>query len=134
MKLASILWKVLNYLMTAAFLFSVAVQYNDPDPVRWMAIYGAAAVVCVLAIMGRERWPLPAAIGLIALIWALTLAPDVIGKVRFGELFEAFEMKDERVEVAREMGGLLIVAFWMAVATVVFWRQRAAAKSRVAGS
>lgn len=128
MKLASILWKGLNCLMTAAFLFSVAVQYNDPGPVRWMAIYGAAAIVCVLAITGRGRWMLPAAVGLIALIWASTLAPAVIGKVRFGELFEAFEMKDERVEVAREMGGLLIVAFWMAVASVVFWRQRAARK------
>ena len=128
MKFASSLWKVLNGLMTAAFLFSVAVQYNDPDPVRWMAIYGAATVVCVLAIMGRGRWMLPAAIGLIALIWALTLAPQVIGKVRFGELFEAFEMKDERVEVAREMGGLLIVAFWMAVSAIAFWRQHATTK------
>jgi hypothetical protein len=133
MKLASLLWKVVNGLMTAAFLFSAAVQYNDPDPVRWMAIYGAAAVVCVLAILGRGRWPLAAGVGLVTLAWALTLAPAVIGKVRFGELFEAFEMKDERVEVAREMGGLLIVAVWMAVLAIAFWRQRTAAKSRAIG-
>lgn len=112
--------------MAAAFLFSVAVQYNDPDPLRWMAIYGAAAMVCVLAVAGRERWLVSAVIGLVALGWALTLMPDVIGKVRFGELFEAFEMKDERVEVAREMGGLLIVAFWMAVVTAVSLRRRRA--------
>lgn len=123
MNIVSILWIILNLLMTAAFLFSVAVQYNDPDPIRWMAIYGAAAVICMLAIAGRGRWPLAAAVGLLALVWALTLAPAVIGKVRFGELFEAFEMKDERVEVAREMGGLLIVAFWMLVSAIVFWRQ-----------
>lgn len=121
-----LLWKVVNCLMTAAFLFSVVVQYNDPDPLLWMAIYGAAAIVCILTIKGRGWWPLPAAVGLIALVWALSYAPQVIGKVRFGELFEAFEMKDERVEVAREMGGLLIVAFWMAVLMVFSLRGRAA--------
>lgn len=107
--------KILNYLMTACFLFSVIVQYNDPDPLLWMLMYGLAGGACVLAILNRGKWIFPAAIGAVALVWALTLAPNVIGKVAFGELFEAFEMKDERVEVAREMGGLLIIAFWMAV-------------------
>ncbi|MCG3143114.1 MAG: hypothetical protein HONDAALG_00435 [Gammaproteobacteria bacterium] len=116
--------KILNYLMTAAFLFSVVVQYNDPDPARWMLIYGLACAACVLAIRGRLKWIFPAAVGIAALAWAMTLAPDVIGKVAFGELFEAFEMKDERVEVAREFGGLLIVAFWMAALTLHSLRKR----------
>jgi hypothetical protein len=107
--------KILNYVMTAAFLFSVIVQYNDPDPLLWMLIYGLAGAACVLAIGNRGSWIFPAAVGLVALVWATTLASQVIGKVAFGELFEAFEMKDERVEVAREFGGLLIIAFWMAV-------------------
>src|SRR5262249_42250242 len=109
--------KALNYVMAACFLFSVVVQYNDPDPIVWMLIYGLAGLACALAIAGRLNWIFPAAIGVAALAWALTLAPNVIGKVAFGELFEAFEMKDERVEVAREFGGLLIVAFWMAALT-----------------
>ena len=25
--------------MAVLFLFAVAVQYNDPDPLRWMVIY-----------------------------------------------------------------------------------------------
>lgn len=112
-----ILMRMLNYVMTACFLFSVIVQYNDPDPIVWMLIYGLAGLACALAIAGRLNWIFPAAIGVVALVWALTLAPNVIGKVAFGELFEAFEMKDERVEVAREFGGLLIVAFWMAALT-----------------
>jgi hypothetical protein len=107
--------KILNYVMAAAFLFSVIVQYNDPDPLIWMLVYGLAGAACVLAILRRSNWIFPAAIGLVTLVWALTLAPAVIGKVAFGELFEAFEMKDQRVEAAREFGGLLIIAFWMAV-------------------
>jgi hypothetical protein len=39
----------------------------------------------------------------------------VVGKVSIGELFESYAMKSEPVEEAREMGGLLIVAAWMAV-------------------
>ena len=107
--------KILNYVMTVAFLLSVIVQYNDPDPVLWMAIYGSASAACVLAILNRGSWVFPAALGVVALAWALSLTPGVVGKVAFSELFEAWEMKDARVEVAREMGGLLIVAFWMAV-------------------
>jgi len=116
--------KLLNYLMTVCFLFSVVVQYNDPDPVRWMLIYGLACAACVLAILNRLNWIFPAAIGLVALAWAMTLAPNVIGKVAFRELFEAFEMKDERVEVAREFGGLLIVTFWMAALVLQSLRRR----------
>ncbi len=118
--------KILNCLMTACFLFSAIVQLNDPDPVIWMLIYGLAGAACVMAILNRGRWIFPAAVGLAALTWAMTLAPSVIGKVAFGELFEAFEMKDERVEVAREMGGLLIVAFWMAVLAIAAWRRKKA--------
>ncbi|MGE0131126.1 MAG: transmembrane 220 family protein [Blastocatellales bacterium] len=116
--------KILNYVMAAAFLFSVIVQYNDPDPARWILIYGLACAACALAITGRLNWIFPAAIGIAALAWAITLAPGVIGKVAFGELFEEFEMKDERVEVAREMGGLLIVAFWMAALAFHSLRKR----------
>jgi len=107
--------KILNYVMAACFLFSVIVQFNDPDPLLWMLIYGLAGAACVLAIGNRGSWIFPAAVGLAAMAWAIRLASNVIGKVTFGELFEAFEMKDERVEVAREFGGLLIIAFWMAV-------------------
>ena len=37
--------RAFNGLMCALFLLSVVVQWNDPDPLRWMAIYGAAFVV-----------------------------------------------------------------------------------------
>jgi Transmembrane family 220, helix len=103
--------------MTAAFVFSVAVQYNDPDPLPWMGIYGAAAVASAWAAL-RPRgypWPFPAAVGTVALVWSFFLLPQVVGKVRLAELFASWEMKSPRVEVAREAGGLLIVAAWMAV-------------------
>ena len=117
--------KILNYVMIAAFLFSVIVQYNDPDPIRWMAIYAGAGAACVLSLRQRGGWWVPALVGAVALTWALSLAPSVLGKVRVGELFEAFEMKDERVEIGREFGGLMIVATWMAALVAHWlWRER----------
>jgi hypothetical protein len=104
-----------NRLMAVLFAIAVAVQYNDPDPLRWMAIYGLAGLGCLLALAGRLPRLLPVLVGLAALAWAATLAPGVVGQVSIGELFESYAMKSAPVEEAREMGGLLIVAAWMAV-------------------
>jgi hypothetical protein len=109
------LFKLLNYLLLAMFVFSVLVQYNDPDPLVWLTVYGLAAVACVLAFKRPTHWLLPGGLALLTLIWASTLALRVWGRVAIGELFEAWEMKDQRVEEARELGGLLIVAVWMLV-------------------
>jgi hypothetical protein len=71
------------------------------------------------------HWTVPVAIGLVALGWAATLAPNVLGRVPFLEMFEQFEMKDRGVEESREMYGLLLVTFWMAVlGHRAFWRNR----------
>lgn len=115
--------KVVNLVMLIAFVFGVIVQYNDPDPARWMAIYGAAALACGLHATGRQQWIVPAIVLAIAAIWAATLAPAALSRVGFGELFEAFEMKDERVEIGREFGGLAIIAAWMLVLTIVSFRK-----------
>ena len=115
--------KAANRLMAILFLIAVAVQYNDPDPIQWMAMYGLAAFACLLALAGRLPRLLPLLVGLVAIAWAATLAPGVIGQVRLSELFESYAMKSAPVEEAREMGGLLIVTAWMAVLAIVGARQ-----------
>ncbi len=108
--------------MTVVFVFSVAVQYNDPDPIRWMTIYGLAALCCIWSFLGRLAWYFPAAVGVVALLWASLLAPSVIGQTSFSEMFGSIGMINLAVEEAREMMGLLIVAFWMAVLAVTWYR------------
>lgn len=111
--------RALTVLIGVFFLLAVVVQYNDPDPLRWMAIYGAAAVACLLLLRGGlPRW-LPALVGLVALVWAATLTPGVVGQVAPGDLFREVKMASPAVEEAREMIGLLIVAVWMLVLFVV---------------
>ncbi|MCB1174625.1 MAG: transmembrane 220 family protein [Leptospiraceae bacterium] len=122
-----ILLQSLNGFFLVAFLFSVAVQYNDPDPVVWMLIYGAAALVCLLFLLGRlPRWT-AAVPGVISLIWALLLLPDIASsnaELSTQAVFGTAQMINERVELVREMGGLLIVCCWMGVLSLVQHRRR----------
>ena len=115
-----LLWTLANGVMLSMFLFSAAVQFNDPDPAVWIGIYGIAAVVCVLEIRRRTPVWMPVAVALIALVWAGTLyygARDV----PIMSLFAEWEMRDVRVEEAREMYGLAIVAGWMIAIASVGW-------------
>jgi hypothetical protein len=108
--------------MLPLFLFSVAVQYNDPDPIRWMAIYGIAAVVCGLELWRRTPTWLPAVVMLIAVAWAIGIGYGAhADAVR--HMFDQWEMKNVHVEEAREQYGLTIVAAWMLAVTIAAWRR-----------
>jgi hypothetical protein len=104
-----------NLVMTGLFLFAAAVQYNDPEPLRWMAIYGVAAAACVVTYWHPQLWALPVMVGITALVWSIGLWRDLPSGLSFGDLFEPMSAYGGAVEQAREMLGLLIVAVWMAI-------------------
>jgi hypothetical protein len=112
------IWRAADALMLVLFAFGALVQVNDPDPLRWIAVYALAALACLVALLRRVHWAFPALLCVLSLIWAATLAPNVIGRVPFGDMFGAFEMKNVGIEESREMYGLLIIAAWMAVLAV----------------
>ncbi len=91
-------------------LLSAAVQYNDPDPLAWMAIYGYVAVLYGLALAGRFRreavWAGMAAAGL----WAATMVPGFVEWIRMGMPSITGQMKAEspHVELVREFLGLVL--------------------------
>ncbi len=109
------MFRLINSFMALLFLFGAALQFNDPDPLRWVAIYVAAAVACALAAAKRLRWWFAAIVALVALVWAATLVRGVFPNIRVAELFGAWEMANARIEEGREMYGLLIIAIYMAV-------------------
>jgi hypothetical protein len=108
-----------NWLMAVLFGLSAALQYNDPDPLSWIALYAAAAAACVLWGLRRVAWPVAALVAAIALAWAALLLPDVLGHVGPSDLFLRMSEKGGRVEIGREIGGLLIVTAWMLVLLVL---------------
>lgn len=113
-------WTLANGFMLLMFLFSAAVQFNDPDPFVWMAIYGAAAVVCGLEMRRRAPAWAAVALALIALAWAGSLYYRA-NEVPISSLFAQWEMRDLRVEEAREMYGLTFIAIWMMVIITGRW-------------
>jgi hypothetical protein len=108
--------------MAALFLLGAGVQVNDPDPLAWIVIYLAAAVLSGLAArpVTLLRW-VPAVVGGIAVVWGLSLAARVPEFGIYGRMFDAWEMASVTIEEAREASGLFIIAAWMGV---LAWRRR----------
>ena len=108
-------FKLCNTLFLLIFLLSAAVQYNDPDALRWLALYCAGAALCLAQSLGAlPRW-LPALLLALCLGWIALLLPRVVGAVSLSELFASITMRSRAVEEAREIGGLALVALWSAV-------------------
>jgi len=108
--------------MTALFLLSAAVQWNDPDPVVWMGIYGLAAALSGAAAAGRL--PLGPNLGAAILFLVLTAlwAPSLLGAR--GAAFTSFHMQAARDEEPRETVGLAICAGWSLAQSALAWRTR----------
>jgi hypothetical protein len=102
------------------FVLGAAVQYNDPDPTRWIVMYIVAAIVCGAAALKRLHPAVSAAVALVTGGWALTLATIVFGPEpltpMFGEEIQGNILVHS--EEGREMGGLVIICAWMIVATL----------------
>jgi hypothetical protein len=108
------IWRAASALMLLLFLMSAAVQHNDPDPAQWVAIYGAAAIASLAAVVNR---PLPrlvtGALALAALGWAgYILYAQHATDTSFGAMFGTWKMKDSAAEEGREAIGLGIVGAW----------------------
>jgi len=112
---------IATLLVGLLFVGGAAVQYNDPDPLRWIAMYLAAAIACFA--FRRTSWAstLAAVTGVVALLWGLTLAIGLPRWVAPATLFEPMKSLGGAVEVAREMWGLLLIFLWM---LLLVWRRR----------
>ena len=94
--------------LTLLFIYALAVQYNDPDPALWVAIYGLAAVAGLLSLTKRLPWIFPVLLGMVCLAAGLVLSLRVIGQqTLLGS------------EEGREMLGLFVTALWMGVLAYV---------------
>ena len=107
-------WRALDAVFALLFMFAVVVQFNDPDPLKWVLIYAAAAWASFLSALGRVTRLLPSGIAAVALLWAATIVPRVVGRVPFADMFREWEMQNAGVEESRELYGLMLIAVWMA--------------------
>jgi len=107
--------KALNIFFIVLFIFSAALQYNDPDPYVWMPIYLYGALLCYLAIKGKYN-RLLYIIGFIAyggyaigLFFDKTGVFDWIQEHHAENIVQTMKATKPWIEETREFFGLLIL-------------------------
>jgi hypothetical protein len=122
---------VLGLLGAGLLGWAAVLQLNDPDPVRWVAIYGGAALACAATALAPRVWPLAAAAAVVAAAWSATLLLGLERLATWAELTTDQPMHGGPVEESREGLGLLLAALWclgvLALGRVV--SRRASARS-----
>jgi hypothetical protein len=79
--------------MARLFALSAAIQLNDPDPVRWVAIDAVACVIAAAAALGRTvSRLLLGAVAIVATTWAGVIALGGPGPGEYAHMFDAWEM------------------------------------------
>jgi hypothetical protein len=119
--------RIVNFILAVMFLTFAFVQINDPDPVIWILIYGAMAVLSVMAIF--EFYPTKFLIGLLVLyfLYSLVYIPGVLEWIRQENKALLFDdlakMQYPYIEEAREFLGLFIC-----IAVLIFYVIRSGRK------
>jgi Transmembrane family 220, helix len=104
--------RIVNFILAVMFLLFAFVQINDPDPVIWILIYGAMAVLSIMAIF--KFYPMKFMIALLVLyvLYSIVYMPGVLEWLRQDDKSMLFDdvakMQYPYVEEAREFFGLLI--------------------------
>ena len=105
------------------FLLFAYWQWNDPDPLLWISIYGYGALMALLAAMGKHPLPLLLFGVFFGLAGFLYLYPGAIGDWIAQEWQQQdLSMKNQHMEEAREAFGLLIVSGILGIAAFLGWR------------
>jgi hypothetical protein len=101
-----------NIAVAAVLGWCAIVQYNDPDPVLWIAVYAAGAAMAGLAAAGRYYTPALLLLGAVILFWMGTLAHgvgDFFAQGDPGLLVTGMSPERPYVELTREFLGLGII-------------------------
>ena len=107
--------KIFNFCFCLLFIFSAALQYNDPDPYVWMPIYLYGAVLCWLASR-KKFYPAAYIVGIIVylayavyLFFAKDGVLEWIQKHNSENIVQTMKATKPWIEETREFLGLLIL-------------------------
>ena len=105
--------KIVNFVLALLFALFAIVQYNDPDPLRWIVLYGFVAFISLMAGF-RKYYTWLNWLGIIVcIIWSATLFPSIrelIGEHQPSDLVESMQATKPYIEGSRESLGLLLSA------------------------
>lgn len=113
--------KIFNLVCCLLFVFSAALQYNDPDPYWWIPIYLYGAILCWLAFRG-QFFPRAYLFGIIIYLTYATYlfftkdgVWDWITKHNAEDITATMKAEKPWIEDAREFFGLLILTVVLAI-------------------
>lgn len=109
-------FKTIAVFMAVLFLSAGALQFNDPDPLRWAIVYAIAGIASLAALFFQLPSAVPIALALIAGIWALSLVPGIVSQAAY-----------TGTEEEREFGGLFLICVWFVVILLYQRKQGSAA-------
>jgi len=104
--------RILSFTLAVMFVIFAFLQINDPDPVHWILIYGAMAVICIMA--GFEYYPKKIMILLFLIYtgYSIVFIPGVqewMQQRDKGVIFDDLaKMEHPYIETSREFLGLWI--------------------------
>ena len=127
--------KFFNIFFCFLFVFSAALQYNDPDPYVWMPIYLYGAILCLLA--SREKYYPGAYLAgiMVYLGYAVYLffaedgVLDWIQKHNAESITETMKATKPWIEETREFFGLFILIVVLAIDYFVAKRKKRLVKA-----
>lgn len=109
------LFKILAVIFGTLFLVAAGLQYNDPDSLIWILIWGLAGIIALGFAFVQISFPIPLVAGFLALVGFFYTYP---------EKFEGFEIgsgNSTNIEEGREAFGLLIIALVMLILALRGW-------------
>ena len=122
--------KAFNIFFIILFIFSAAVQYNDPDPYIWVPLYLYGAFLCWQSLKGIYRKPLYIAGLVVYTLYGVYLFFDKNGVLSWATDHDAENivqsMKATRpwIEETREFFGLILLIIALVVNMIHFSKKK----------
>ncbi len=122
--------KAFNIFFIILFIFSAAVQYNDPDPYVWVPLYLYGAFLCWQSLKGIYRKPLYIAGLVVYTLYGVYLFFDKNGVLSWATDHDAENivqsMKATRpwIEETREFFGLILLIIALVVNMIHFSKKK----------
>ena len=122
--------KYLNIFFILLFVFSAALQYNDPDPYVWIPIYLYGAFICYRAIQHKYN-PILYITGLVVyggyavyLIFDKTGVLSWINEHNSESIVQSMKATKPWIEETREFFGLMLLIIALVVNIILLKRKK----------
>ena len=100
---------IAGILFTIIFTLFTYWQFNDPDPILWVPVYGSAVYVSIQAIRGKVNHELLTVMFVLSTMAGIQLWTEMTAWEGF--MTDGLAMKTMNQELAREAVGLWICSF-----------------------